>query len=177
MAHLIAVSLGENRKYIDQQVNAEWLANLEDEIDVESIKINGVEFSSVLTATKSIAAFVAALEENEYELESETEAYYAYAVRYWGKNPDVNTVIEGCDRRFVESAKEEALEDVKQAFADQRANDYFDNLKGTLSDEQITFLESYFDYQRYAHDIFINDYDAIYVHHDGYSMCYFFTTK
>lgn len=178
MAKIIAQSLNENRRLYDQVINAEWLINLEDELDIESIKINGVEFSSVLTSTNIIAQFIELLEENEEHDEEElpTEAVLACIQRYYSIDPELNQVIEKCRKHFIEMRKEEGADDVKAEFAQERADEFFESLEDNLPAKKIAFIQAYFDLDKFTNDLFMNDYDAVRIEHNGYNNFYIFSS-
>ena len=171
MAHIVAVILGEDRKTLDQEVDAEFFENFEGELDITSLEIDGVEFGSVLSSPKAIQQYIDQIEESS-ALPYPVEVYLACIKRYHATNPDFDDVRQQVDNYFVESADKAPFVDPEKDFAIERANDFLEAFNTPhVSKEQFNTLLNHFDYDAYQQTIFTNDYDAVEL--DG--TVYFFT--
>ena len=171
MARLIASVIGTAKLY-DQEVNSSWFDQLDEELDIISIKIKGLEFISALDCSSSIKEWIFALEEDEREFDEIPLAAYLAYCEIWGKNPSVSTIISKVEEKFItayevqnnqifDSYITDTIEDAKAKFAEQELETYFENLKATFPSIDVDFIENYFDKSSYINDIFINNYKAL----------------
>ena len=161
MAQLMAVTLGENRVAINQEIDSEFFDDFKAELDIESLVIGGEEFASMLSSPKVIKQYIEEIEEST-ELPYPLEVYIASIKLYSTKDTDFDTVREHVENYYQSSMEKDVMVDPCEEFAKEKALEWLEMFNTPhVSKDAFNTLINHFDFDAYQTTLFTNDYDAV----------------
>jgi hypothetical protein len=128
-----------------------------DEIEVQSLEINGFWFSGdAISGYKEIHQFLETLNDNEYDI----EIGVIHAIMKEAGLTDLDNVFEYAESHVMAhslDASEFGMSDLRENYGQERSNEALENINQNLSQSQQEQLALYWNHQQFIDDLFINE--------------------
>jgi len=128
-----------------------------DEIEVQSLEINGFWFSGdAISGYKEINQFLETLNDNEYNI----EIGVIHAILKETGLTDLDNVFEYAESSVMAhslDASEFGMSDLRENYGQERSNEALENINQNLSQSQQEQLALYWNHQQFIDDLFINE--------------------